>query len=61
MKHQNQHLISLSSTDAANVAGGSLAKLPDLSQVTPPVTPIKPPSYFTLAIGEGGGHLPDLY
>ncbi|MCW8091920.1 hypothetical protein [Alteromonas sp. ASW11-130] len=61
MKNLNQYPETLSSTEAQKVAGGATLTVPKLSHQTLPIEPIAPPRYFTLAIGEGGGHLPDLY
>ncbi|NMH60255.1 hypothetical protein [Alteromonas ponticola] len=61
MNQQKQELLLLTSNDVNDVTGARALEQPKLSDSSPSVSPIKPPRYFTLAIGEGGGHLPDVY
>ncbi len=48
-------LAELAQSEAIDVSGGKIP-FPIPGE---PIKPITPPVYFTLALGEGGGDLPD--
>ncbi|WDT85682.1 hypothetical protein [Alteromonas sp. 009811495] len=57
MKQQQQHDVQLAESQLFQVSGGAGTQLtlPDNGVIETP----KEPVYITLAIGEGGGKLPD--
>ncbi|MCU7554516.1 hypothetical protein OCL06_07885 [Alteromonas sp. ASW11-19] len=52
-------LSELTDMDPQHVSGGQIP-FPLPGAPTMPLQPVTPPVYITLAIGEGGGDLPDM-
>lgn len=57
MKKNHQVLNQMTQAETTEVKGGNIFTTPDKERLTLPKKPIR---YYTQAIGEDGGDLPDL-